>query len=110
MVGVGLCNINAVFADYKSGLRVWTSLLRRDDTMQAFLAIAMVRSPEHLGFKSTDEQVNTCCIVFMMYMAVFLVTCCMLRSREEEQTHPEDVVVSDQKLDNQEMNEVGRLQ
>lgn len=43
----------------------------------------MVREPAYLPFSVSDEEVNICCIVLMLYTAVFLLTCC-LRKREEQ--------------------------
>jgi hypothetical protein len=64
-----------------------------------------------MPFSHSDEDVNICCIVFMMYMVVFLITRCMQPAESEERNEesPEECAASDEGLKDVENHEVGKL-
>lgn len=73
-----------IHKDRMDNFSLWNDILRNYFLTYAFLAISMSGSQSYMTFTITDEEINTCCIVFMMYLVVFLITLCLMQ-REEYQ-------------------------
>lgn len=59
----------------------WSDILRNYFLTHGFLSASLIFGSKYFTIEITKETTNSCLIVFMMYLLVFLLSSCKLRER-----------------------------